>query len=135
MTRGELARATGCNGETIRYYERAGLLPDPPRTAGGHRVYGPEHRRRLGFVLRGRALGFSLEDLRTLLSLVDRGDYSCADVQGISQRHLAEIRAKQADLARLERTLADLVSACESGQVPDCPILESLWPDRPAGRA
>ena len=81
MTRGELGSATGCNIETIRYYERIGLLPEPPRSPGGHRLYEEEHLRRLTFIRRSRELGFTLEEVRGLLRLVDGGLYTCAEVK------------------------------------------------------
>src|SRR5215470_13178632 len=77
LTRGALAARTGCNIETIRYYERVGLLPPPPRSAGGHRLYGEGLIRRLNFVRRSRDLGFSVEEIRELLLLVDGGTYTC----------------------------------------------------------
>ena len=75
---GALSKHTDCNIETIRYYERIGMLPEPPRTAGGHRVYGEDDLKRLVFIRRSRELGFNLEDVRGLLCLVDSGRYSCA---------------------------------------------------------
>src|SRR5688500_4374597 len=78
---GSLAQSTGCPVETIRYYERVGLVPPPLRTQGGHRVYGPEHRERLAFILRGRELGFSLEEIRELIGLTEQGDRACVTVE------------------------------------------------------
>lgn len=97
LKRAELARRTGCNLETIRYYEKIGLMPEPPRTASGYRIYDENHVARLRFILRGRKLGFSIEELRGLLSLVDRGTQTCAEVQAVTERHLADVRAKIAD--------------------------------------
>lgn len=130
MTRGELARRAACNIETIRYYEKIRLLPDPPRTAAGYRNYDEPHMRRLGFILRGRELGFSIEELRGLLSLVDRGDYSCADVRDLTTEHLGTVRAKIADLQRLEDTLATIVVNCDGRDVPDCPVIDALFRQR-----
>lgn len=102
LTRGELAKATGCNLETIRYYEKAGLLPDPPRTSAGYRIYSAAHAGRLRFILRSRELGFTLDDIRGLLGLEDGTAPSCAEVKDRTDRHLADIRAKIADLRRME---------------------------------
>jgi len=125
LRRGELARQTGCNLETIRYYEKIGMMPDPPRTASGYRVYDDTHVARLRFILRGRELGFSIEEIRGLLSLVDRGTQTCAEVQLLTERHLADVRAKIADLKRIEKVLADTAAQCSGEEVPECPVLEA----------
>ena len=103
MTRGEIARHAGCNIETVRYYEKIGLMSDPPRTAGGHRIYGTEHAKRLAFILRGRALGFSIEELRGFLDLVDGGAVTCAEVKSRTLQHLDDVQSKLSDLKRLEK--------------------------------
>ncbi len=126
MKRGELAKQTGCNIETIRYYEKIGLLGEPPRNESGYRIYGEAHRQRLRFILRGRELGFSIEQLRELLTLVDGGAYTCAEVRELTGEHLDAVREKIADLQRLERTLAETFAACDSRQVPECPVIDSL---------
>lgn len=127
---GALSRRTGCHIETIRYYERIGLMPEPARTAGGHRSYSGAHRRRLGFIRRCRELGFAIGEIRVLLGLVDGGDYTCGDVKAVADRHLDGIRRKMADLKRLERTLKSIAAACDGGQVPECPIIDALYPGR-----
>lgn len=126
---GELSRSTGCNIETIRYYERMELIPAPPRTRGGHRSYGDEHLKRLVFIRRGRELGFGLGDIRALLDLVV-GTYTCGEVQALTDRHLQSVRDKIADLRTLETTLASVSSQCEGGSVPDCPIVDALFSNR-----
>lgn len=126
MQRGELAKKANCNIETVRYYEKIGLMPEPPRTAGGYRDYGRVHERRLRFILRARELGFGIEDIRGLLSLVDRHVYTCAEVREMTLEHLAAVRRKIADLKRLERTLAKTVAACNGRSVPDCPVIDAL---------
>jgi len=126
ITIGGLSEGTGVNIETIRYYERIGLLPAPPRSAGRHRLYGEAHRQRLIFVRRARELGFSLEEVRALLGLGDGHDMTCRDVRALTQHHVAAIRAKIRDLKRLERTLSDLAARCQGRDVPECPILETL---------
>lgn len=129
---GDLSRITGVNIATIRYYERMGLMPRPPRTQGGHRSFGPEELRTLGFIRRGRELGFCLEDVRALLSL--RGaDRPCVDAKAIATRHLDDVRAKLRHFAELERTLADAVTRCPGDNAADCTLLDMLE-SRPSGR-
>lgn len=126
FTRGDLARATGCNIETIRYYEKTGLLPDPPRTDAGYRIYSAAHATRLRFILRARELGFSMEDIRGLMGLEDGTAPTCAEVKERTERHLADVRAKIADLKRIERVLSATAARCSGEDVPDCPVLETL---------
>jgi MerR family mercuric resistance operon transcriptional regulator len=123
---GELGKATGCNIETIRYYERIGVLPAPPRTDNGYRLYGESHRTRLIFIRGARELGFTLDEVRGLLALVDGGNYTCAEVQALALTHVDEIRRKIADLKRLERALKEMAKQCSGGDVPECPIIEIL---------
>ena len=126
LKRADLARRTGCNLETIRYYEKIGIMPEPPRMASGYRVYDETHISRLRFILRGRELGFSIEELRGLLRLVDRGTQTCAEVKALTEQHLAEVRAKITDLKRIEKVLAATAAQCSGEQVPECPVLEAL---------
>lgn len=126
MTRGQLAKALHCNAETIRYYEQIDLLPKPKRTANGYRSYSDVERRRLGFILKGRDLGFSIEELRDLLSLVDNNNYTCGKIRDLTLTHLDDIRVKIRSLRRLEKSLHNIVSQCEGGVTPDCPIIEAL---------
>jgi MerR family transcriptional regulator, mercuric resistance operon regulatory protein len=127
LQRAELARRAGCNLETVRYYERVGLLPEPPRTRGGYRNYDTMHERRLGFVLRARELGFSLDEIRALLRLVDERDRPCAEARDVAATHLADVKAKIADLKRMERVLKDVVVQCADGTLPECPLIETLF--------
>jgi MerR family mercuric resistance operon transcriptional regulator len=133
MRIGELAQATGCQVVTIRYYERVGILPGPARAANNYRAYSEAHLRRLRFVQRTRGLGFRLEEVRTLLRLIDQGDYTCEDVRALAQSHLDDIRQRIADLQQMEATLADLVGRCSGDVTPDCSLLESLFDE--TGRA
>lgn len=126
MQRAALARATGCNLETIRYYETVGVMPDPPRDPNGYRSYGEDHVRRLRFVMRARDLGFSLEEIRGLLSLVDSRSQTCAEVANVAAAHLNDVRDKIADLQRIEKALSDAVAKCSGTDVPDCPVLDAL---------
>lgn len=130
MRIGELAESTGCQVETIRYYEKSGILPAPARSANNYRHYTVAHRRRLSFVRRCRELGFSLDEIRTLLAMIERGDYTCAQVEGLARDHLADIRARVADLRRLEAAMSDLVDQCSGAETPDCSLLETLFDDR-----
>ncbi len=126
LTIGQLAAATGVNLETVRYYERINLMPSPARTASGHRAYEEAHVRRLTFIRRARDLGFSIEQIRTLLALSEPSPASCAEVRPIAQTHLGEVRAKLADLARLEGILAATIARCSADPAPSCPVLDML---------
>lgn len=126
LQRGELAARTGCNPETVRYYEKIGLLAEPRRSPNGYRSYDDTQVGRLRFILRGRELGFSIEDIRGLLSLVDGGIQTCAEVRRRTQVHLDDIRGKIADLKRIERVLRETAAQCSGEAAPDCPILEAL---------
>ncbi|HFD16371.1 MAG TPA: heavy metal-responsive transcriptional regulator [Rhodospirillales bacterium] len=132
MRRSEIAARADCHPETVRFYERQGLLPPPPRNGAGHRIYGPAHLRRLRFVVRCRALGFSLEEIRALLDLVDRGGWTCAEVRERTARHLRTVRRKIEDLARMQATLEELIGRCSGAETPDCAVLEALF-EPPAG--
>ena len=123
---GTLSAETGVNIETIRYYEKIGLIPAPPRTEGRQRVYDAIHLKRLTFIRRGRELGFSLNEIRALLGLVRGGDLSCAEVKTMTEQHVTDIRRKVKDLKRLERVLTELADKCRGNAVPDCPILDVL---------
>lgn len=127
MPIGVLADSAGVKVETIRYYESVGILAEPPRSPGGHRIYGAEQVRRLSFVRRARELGFSLGDVRLFLDLVDGGGKTCAEVRDVTLAHLGGVRAKIADLQRLEKTLAETVAACDGNTVPDCPVVDALF--------
>jgi len=126
LQRAELARRTNCNLETIRYYEKIGVMPAPPRTAAGYRVYDESHIRRLCFILRARELGFAIEEIRGLLQLVDGGNQTCAEVKARTEKHLVDVRGKIADLRRIERVLATTAASCSGDDVPECPVLEAL---------
>lgn len=124
---GALSKQSGVNIETIRYYEKIGVMPAPPRSASGYRIYGADHLKRLSFVRRGRELGFGLDELRGLLRLVDGHAYSCAEMHDLTSEHLAEIRRKIADLRRLQRVMAEMAAQCTRDRIPDCPIIDALF--------
>ena len=124
---GLLSTQTNCKIETIRYYEKIGIFPKPPRTEGGHRIYSENHLKRLVFIRRGRELGFSLEDIRALLKLIDGGGHTCQQVEAITLHHLGNIHQKILDLKKLEKILTKISSECGGGVVPECPILDALF--------
>jgi MerR family mercuric resistance operon transcriptional regulator len=130
LTRGALAARIGCNSETIRYYEQIGVLPSPPRSQGGHRLYDQDMLKRLNFVRRSRDLGFSLEEIRRLLRLVDGGTYTCAQVEALALDHAREIQRKIADLKKLKSVLETMASQCSGSNVPECPIIDALFDPR-----
>jgi MerR family transcriptional regulator, copper efflux regulator len=127
---GVLAQQTGCTVPTIRYYEEIGLLPPGPRTGGGRRIYGQTAVRRLTFIRRCRYFGFTIEQVRELVGLVDEPDRPCSEVRDVAARHLAELRQKLAELQALESSVAAFVcscdTACAGGPTVDCTILEDL---------
>jgi MerR family mercuric resistance operon transcriptional regulator len=129
LTIGALSEQTEVNIETIRYYERIGILPNPPRSAGGHRLYADEHTQRLLFIRRARQLGFSLEQVRELLGLSSGRRLACAKVKSITEQHIADIRRRVRDLQRLERVLSGMAAQCRGDELADCPILEALARD------
>ncbi|MGH7040928.1 MAG: MerR family transcriptional regulator [Acetobacteraceae bacterium] len=122
---GELSRRTGCNIETVRYYERIGLLPKPSRR-GTYRRYDREDVGRLAFVRRARELGFTLDEIRALLALATGGQEACADVREIAATHLAAIQTKIVDLQAMERALAQAVHTCDAGRMAECPVISAL---------
>lgn len=126
---GKLAGHTGTNVETIRYYERMGLWPAPARSAGGYRLYGTEHLKRLNFIRRARMLGFSIGEVRTLLRLADERRRPYAEVRVVAEAHLADVRNKIADLRTMERVLKDTVARCADGTGSHCPLIDALYRD------
>jgi DNA-binding transcriptional MerR regulator len=125
---GALAEQTGTNAPTIRYYEDIGLLPAPSRQDGGQRRYGEADVRRLTFVRRCREFGFRIEQVRTLVELMQDHDRSCLEARELAAQHLAAVRDKLRELKALERTISTFVEscACAGGPGPDCVILEDL---------
>lgn len=128
MTIGELGRRTGTKVETIRFYEKSGLLPAPGRTAGNYRAYDAAHLNRLSFIRRSRDLGFSLDQVRAMLTFAENRDRPCDAVDDIAKSHLAEIDRKIADLRALRQALAKIISPHPCGTVADCRIIEALSP-------
>ena len=126
FTIGELASLSGVHLETIRYFERIGLLARPERSSGGHRLFSTKHLDRLHFIRRAREMGFSQDEVRALLSLSDGELASCGEVKMLAESHLTKIRLKLRDLKRLERLLASTIVQCTGGKVPKCPVIEAI---------
>ncbi len=135
MTIGEVANAAGVNIQTLRYYERRGLLASPPRTDGGHRLYEDEAVRLVRFVKRAQNLGFTLSEIEALLQL-RTATMPRRAAQTLARERIADIDAKVAQLQGIRATLAELVATCERGGRGPCPILEAMdGADGPAARA
>ena len=125
--RGQLAKKVNCNLETIRYYEKEGLLPEPRRSENGYRLYSDKDVKRLNFIRRCRELGFTIVEIRELLSLVDDHNYTCADISIITEEHIMEVQRKISDLKKILKTLQGMAKQCDADNSPDCPILEALF--------
>ena len=123
---GNLARATGTKVNTIRFYEDIGLLPRAVRTASGRRTYGASDVRRLAFVRHGRSLGFSIEEIRSLLKLSDQPERDCADAAAIARRHLRHIETRIARLEALRDALNGVAKSCDGGRAADCRVIEAI---------
>jgi len=130
---GDLARATGTKVETVRYYERIGLMPPAERTSANYRSYTPAHIDRLHFIRHARGLGFDIADIRSLLALADQPARDCAEVDRIASGHLQAVEAKIAQLEVLRQELARMIGQCRGGQVETCRIMEVLADHRQCG--
>ena len=124
LTIGRLAREGGCKVQTIRYYEQIGLMPEPARTEGNQRRYGPQHAQRLAFIRHARELGFPLEAVRELLSLSDDKDRSCAAADAIAKDHLVAVERRIARLTALKTELERMIEQCRGGSIADCRVIE-----------
>jgi len=129
ITMGILANKTGCNVETIRYYEKTGIMPEPPRSEGGHRLYSLEHVKRLTFIRRCRELDFSIEQVKDMLNFIDDENHTCGEVRAMTLHHVKQIRQKIKDLTRLEKALKLMAGKCGSEQssAKSCPIIDVLY--------
>ena len=123
---GLLAKKAGCLVETVRYYERIGLMPKPERTQSDHRLYEGGDLKRLQFIRRSRELGFTLQEVSTLLTFVDGSDFSCDEVHVFTVGHIARVRGRITELRSMEKSLKLLAEKCAGGQAPDCPIIDEL---------
>lgn len=126
LTTSELAKNAGVNIETIRYYERLGLIALPPRTESGYRVFHPEVIQRIKFIKRSQDLGFTLSEIHKLLIMTDSERFSCWEVRQFASQKLKEIEIKIRDLQNIKSVLQDLSSKCSEGQISNCPIIERL---------
>lgn len=124
---GRFAEETGCDRERIRFYERIGLIAEPDRSSAGYRLYHPTDAKRVRFILRCRHLGFSIDQIRGLLTLVDEQSYTCSGVQSFTQNHLEQVRDKLRDLRSLEQALEKMVVRCHGEETPDCRIIDTLF--------
>ena len=126
MMIGDLAKRTGTKVNTIRFYEGIGLMPPAARTGGGRRTYGEPDLQRLSFIRHGRELGFSVDEIRSLMSLSADPDRSCAEVGAIAQRHLISVEERIARLEQLRVELNQATKACDGGRIADCRIIEAI---------
>lgn len=126
LTIGALGKAAGVKVETIRYYERIGLQPNPGRTEAGYRVYGPPHVERLIFIRHSRQLGFPLSAIRELLALSDDPNRSCADADHIARAHLVEVEGRIASLQALQAELKRMIAQCKRDRIADCRVIRAL---------
>ena len=123
---GALAARTGVNIETIRYYERIGLMPPPTRTESRRRSYEEAEVQRLTFIRRSRELGFSVADIRKLLELAHGNNPKCGTARALTSHHLRDVRGKIASLKRMERALKRMIEACQPDGQRSCPIIDAL---------
>lgn len=126
---GTLSKQSGTKVETVRYYERIGLLQEPARTEGGHRLYKISDQKRLRFIRRCRELGFSIVEIRTFLAMVDGGSYTCGQVKNLTDLHIEDITKKIEDLVGLRERLVQMEDRCQTASSPECPLLDNLFAD------
>jgi MerR family transcriptional regulator, copper efflux regulator len=132
LTIGKIAKAAGLGVETVRFYERQGLIAEPGRSGSGYRQYRPETVRRLQFIVRAKALGFTLQEIGNLLDLRATPGAGCADVQARAEAKIADIEERIAQLNAIKRVLGELVAQCRSeGPLSECPILDALDEEAP----
>ena len=124
---GEMSRQTGVGIETIRYFEKIGMMPAPGRSEGGNRQYTTGHLQRLFFINRCRQIGFSQNEIKALLLMVDAKDITCSEVHNITVEHIRDRKKKIRDLRKLEKVLTQMANECSRGDIPECPIIETLF--------
>ena len=123
---GDLARRTGTKSNTIRFYEEIGLMPKAARTEAGRRTYAEVDFRRLSFIRHSRGLGFSIDEIRSLMALSDQPDQDCAEAAMIARRHLNSIEDRIARLEALQSQLTEIATSCAGGRAADCSIIEAI---------
>ena len=128
LTRGEVAERSGIGFETVRYYEERGLIPKPPRSSAGYRLYDERYVRRLRFIGRAQELGFTLSEIQELLELRGGAETTCSQIKEMAADKREAVEAKMQDLERIRDALDRLSEACEGGDAPtsDCPLLEVM---------
>ncbi len=126
MRIGKLAKACDCPVETVRYYEKIGLLPTAVRLANGYRSYENRHRKWLQFILRSKTLGFSQSEVRRLADLAHQQQPACAQVHDLLEEHIDDVCQKVGELQRLEQALVRLKMQCQDGTLHDCPVIDEL---------
>ena len=126
---GQLAKESGCKVETVHYYEKIGLMPEPPRTEGGHRVFALSHVKRLNFIRRSRELGFKIEQIKDLLKFIDEPNHYCGEVRAMAMLQARAVQEKIDDLQRLQLALNEMVIKCKgsNNSIDDCPIVDALF--------
>lgn len=129
FTIGKLAKEAGCKVETVHYYEKTGLMPEPPRTEGGHRIYALTHVKRLNFIRRCRELGFGIKQVKEMLRFIDEPDHYCGEVKAMAMLQAREVQQKIDDLERLKSALNQMVAQCKGKNysIDDCPIIDALY--------
>ena len=129
---GQLAKQVGCSVETIHFYEKTGIMPKPPRTEGGHRIYTPADVKRLGFIRRSRDLGFSIEQIIELLKFIDESNHYCGEVKAMALQQSIEVQKKIDALLRLKKALYEVVCECKGGDysIDNCPIIDALYTEK-----
>ena len=128
LGRSQLAKLAGVNLETVRFYERNGLMPEPIRNAVGYRQYGATDLKRLRFIRRSKELGFSITETRQLLSMSD-GQNTCGDIQIFAEDHIRSIKSKISDLKKMQKTLSVLAESCADNRSAECPMIDTLMAD------
>jgi MerR family transcriptional regulator, mercuric resistance operon regulatory protein len=126
---GEIAKSANCKVETVHYYEKTGLMPEPSRTEGGHRIYSLSHLKRLNFIRRSRDLGFTIEQVKNLLKFIDEPDHYCGEVKAMAMLQTRVVQDKIDDLQRLKIALEEMVSQCkvDNYSIEQCPIIDALY--------
>ena len=129
FTIGKLAEKANCKVETVHYYEKTGLMPEPPRTQGGHRIYDLSHAKRLNYIRRSRELGFTIEQIKDLLKFIDEPNHYCGEVKGMAMLQARDVQQKINDLERLKTALNDMVGQCQGDNfsIDNCPIIDALY--------
>ena len=132
---GEVARRAGVNRETVRYYEKRGLIPEPDRRRSGYRIFTGRHIEQIKFIKRAQELGFTLSEIKELLELRMDEDTPCSEIKQEAQQKYRDVVDKIDDLTRIKETLVDLIDACDQeGPIGECPILEALEGDNLTGK-